>query len=589
MENFERTNVPKPRRSNVNLNAVNCTTLDFMRLQPVYCQEMIPGDTFEVKCSGFVRLAPLAAPVFGRARIDYHAFFVPNRILWKDWNQYIAGNNDNTVPTIDLFSSEGITSKWKGNTLQNDTILKHDTRAVLTGLGYPLNAGSDILDAAGVTSLNALPIRAYQRIWWDWFRNSEKINDANEATYIRTEAGNVYTANNFGACVAAKYRTFDKDYFTSALNAPVATIKANKLATKDFTGTTTRGAGVAKVNPTDYGTIGNAEIKGLYTTTSQSVSIQAIRFANSLQRWLETNNVAGSRLMGRLLAHFGVAPTAERLDMAEFIGYTSQNVTISDVTTNNQQVGTITTENAFGINSQGIGLPTGTLKGSETGKGWSSANGSFRYSSDEHGFFIIIASVVPSAVYENIVPRSLLRGIGYLGNGRFDWFTQEMENNGYQPMLAIECGVPNAKQADAFTAAGEDYQPLQVWGYQPRYEEYRHALSYLSGDFADAKTYATMRNYVLSRNLLEATGTVNVDTDEVDMQNYQVEYGYQFTEQDKATYDANFSITNTLYDHFTCEFSVQNSASRPISGNDVPSLEGDNNGYNTIPNGGVSL
>lgn len=584
MASSERIGVNNTKRANYKLNSTHVTTMDYMRLQPVYCEEMVPGDTFRVNVSGFVRLAPLSSPVFGRARIDYHAFFVPNRILWNDWEAYIDGESQNTVPYIQLGAHA---NKWIDIETENELTRakKHDIRCILSGLGYPTNANGQ--ETGNLQRFSAFPIRAYQRIWWDWYRNSEKVLEYEERSYIRKESGDIYTSANFEALVGAKYRTWDKDYITSAFSRPSQSAVGGGIKRSDnlnSTQATMQGAMPYRTAPASGVTTGETA-GGIVVGNNTTTSIQAIRWANALQRWMETNNVAGSRYLGRMLARYGVTPNPKTLQMSEFIGYISEDITISDVTqTENANDGGagIAFDNAFGIQSDN---EQGTIRGSYAGKGWNNNRGEFTYNAQEHGFLIIIGSVVPDVIYENAVPRYLQRGMINMPNGRFDWWTPEMENVGFQPIYAYEVGIPNGNQTT--DPDEESYEPMSVYGYTPRYEEYKHALSKCSGDFVEPKFYQTMRNFVLSRNIIEATEAY--DGQSIDMERITTESGYAFTLNDKKNYDDKFNIRTPWMDHFALQFNVSCNASRPMNDNSMPQLEDNNVAQHDVPRGGVSL
>ena len=92
----EKRSVLAPKSSRFDLSHAHKTTLDFFRLQPIFCKDMVEGDQFSVNVRSFLEAAPLATKVYGGAHLDLHAFFVPYRLLWSDWLGYMYGNERNT-------------------------------------------------------------------------------------------------------------------------------------------------------------------------------------------------------------------------------------------------------------------------------------------------------------------------------------------------------------------------------------------------------------------------------------------------------------------------------------------------------------
>ena len=133
-------------------------TLDFGRLQPIKCMEVVPGDVVELDIKGYTQLAPNAAPICGDIEATLHAFYVPNRIIWKKWNEYITGLNDTSLPYVQLSKLNGHTntntglmtdSLWGDPEMWADqTVGERDVRAIANGLGLNTYTTTKITSSA---------------------------------------------------------------------------------------------------------------------------------------------------------------------------------------------------------------------------------------------------------------------------------------------------------------------------------------------------------------------------------------------------------------------------------------------------------
>ena len=308
-------------------------TCDMGNLVPIYLEEVVPGDIFRVNSQIVMRLAPLIAPIMQQVDVFTHFFFVPNRLIYDDWESFITGGIDgkdaSVVPTIKAPAETGFTEGSLGDYL-----------------GVP----------TGVAQLEvlALPFRAYDLVYNEWYRDETLQNEV--AISKASGLDNTTATGLLNRC-------YKKDYFTSCLpwpqrgdpvflplgtSAPVVwdsvadgykvgadnTIHngdqvgiVNKL--DSFSGTEHSYSGSVDENGAVQGIVGGALVTDLSKATA--ASINDIRTAFQIQRWLEKNARCGARYIELLRSHFNVRSSDYRLQRSEFLGGGRSPVVISEV------------------------------------------------------------------------------------------------------------------------------------------------------------------------------------------------------------------------------------------------------------------
>lgn len=478
-QTFNKVPVSKTNRGTFDLSSYQVSTLDFGRLQPIYTLECVANDVIRCAVKPFVRLAPMVAPTYGKLKMAYHAFFVPNRLLWKDFLEWNEGIKEGTPPYL-------VPSTFVAAISALDADRQKDARRVISAMGFPVYTKwvAPVEGASGQLSrISALPFRAYQRIWWDWYRDSTLISDSVKDSYVQ-DAGGVVSIDYARTLLSPRYRCFKKDFFTTLVANPQdgrpAAARVN-LASSSIS--------YSSYDPKDVERNNGLTEDGTINSGSSALSIQWLRAANALQRWLEKNNVVGGRLIDRLRARFGAAPTDVRLDMAEFIGSQECPIYIGDITSSNESAlgEDVVTQGAFGVAKHGSAV-AGVIQGQQGGKGVGLTDNVnyFTYRASEPGIFMVIASIMPDTSYVQGIPRMFTRGLDTPNSDRFDYFKPEMENLGMQPVQCYELWMPND------TAQLAQYLPKRVCGYAQRYADYKHKEDIVSGDFLDPDYRANM-------------------------------------------------------------------------------------------------
>lgn len=524
------------KRSQFDLSFDGVLTQNWGDLVPFVCKEMVPGDTFTCDSSVFVRLAPLASPTYGRIHGYINYFFVPNRILLNNdlWEDFIRGGvtgmSEYNLPFVQssiLYgcsvsdSSTGVTDKDARN-----------VRKLATYLGLP----DPLLMQGGNLRLSVLPWAAYNRIYGDYYFPWGVEDDADvEALYFKKfNSGGINSQLDLGMprvkYFSLKHASFKKDYLTTAQTRPQ---RGGNVFAPAQTRIDALSGDSTIVNPDNI----NPELPANY-----AVSSLGIRWAQSVQRFLERNSVAGARYFEQILARFGISIPAERLQRSEYIGGRDFWINVMDVTSTSDTSG------------QGDG---GASLGSLAGKGVGLGQSEFSYTSQDYGFFVGIVHLMPESGCPQGIDRMFFR------DSRYDYFTPELEDTGNQPIYYSEVfGEPFVNGSESFS-----YE-TGVFGYIPRYAEYKFSKPLLAGDFrlglfnSDNNYDPSQLNDMASMHLyrLFGIGQSGYDIPQLNSDWLILDNSKQFE------FNRIFQDTNEDFDHFFTNIQVNLRASRPMLG-----------------------
>lgn len=457
-------------------------------LYPVLLTDVLPGDTVRDQMTAFIRFAPMLAPVMHRIDVTTHFFFVPNRLLTDHWEEFITGGQDGTEsPVLPFISPAGIV----GGGGSNDDMQKG---SLWDYFGLPMNNGS----SDSVEQLTVLPFRAYAKIWNDYYRdpNLDPELELNEDLL-----GDVSTQTVAAGLMALRNRMWEKDYFTSSLPwaqrgaevllplAGTGAVTYNPVSsfvredgTAPGSGTASFAAGGPQANI--YSTVDGAPSPGNLSAmrvenidevsiTTSDVSINDFRRSLAIQRWLENNARGGGRYIEQIESHFNMRVPDFRLQRAEYLGGGKQPVTISQV------LATAASESAAAE----------SIVGEMAGHGISVGKSNrFTYRCQEHGWIIGILSVVPRTAYSQGIDRMWSR------QDKYDHAWPELAHLGEQEVLSKEIFYDSANSG---TAANNT-----VFGYVPRYAEYKFKNDRIAGDFRDTLDFWHLGRYFQSRPTL---------------------------------------------------------------------------------------
>lgn len=594
-KNDSSLKVPTPQLNRHDLSHQSLTTIDFYRLQPIECFECVEGDKIKINVRSLIDSAPLATKVYGSCHLDLHAFFVPFRIIWSEWNRYYYDDGNSIKPTLPSisFGDEPMRTRfgvYDGNPVNN---YKKAGRAVLGGLGYPVY--SSWFNKTTIEPdqwYSSLPYRAYSQIWWDWFRDSVNVLEKDKSRYVLTTSGN-YTSDNVKAIVP-HFRTFQKDPISMLLNSPNAVVGSSS--------STARGSFIETFGGTSFDTFRNAvtassgspsvshpvvpaglkvgsnsagsslnDLHSLYP----NLSVPVLRGAVALQRFLERLGISGTRPLERIMSTFGVRPTPERLDMSEFIGYKSIPIGIDGLVNTGSSSRLGNNDNPFGNDeTSSFGVYGGRSSASGQSDTWS-------YNATEHGYIMVIASVIPDFIHMGVVPPHCTRGAGPNSDGFKDFFHPDFDGVGYTDVLLRDISQPLSAVNHSDSWANADSS--KVVGYQPMYENYRFSFDIVSGDFLEPASYKYLRNMMWARNIPEFVS--DPDT---------LQAGLMLSTANEVTsslFDNNFQVTSSNKDHFILNNFIVIDALRPISSSQLPTELSDlaNSDLREVSKGGVRL
>lgn len=529
------------------------TTFNAGNLIPIYVDEVLPGDTFKMNMSSVIRMSTPIYPVMDNANLDVYFFFVPNRLVWDHWKEFFGENNTTHWEQPVEYEVPQITAPTGG--WAKGTIADY--------MGIPTKIEN--------ISVQALPFRAYCKIWNDWFRDQNLKDPAmismDETTTAGTNTGDYVTNAEKGALPlkVAKYH----DYFTAALPEPQKGPEINIGGVGGYVPVITRAEQTQKTNEalqwyTGYTTpdtnagrysllIAGASQQtkkgeGIYKAvrenetrvnaaldTTQPIqpmnlwanlnagntatSINALRQAFAIQRLYEKNARGGTRYIEIIKAHFGVQSPDARQQRSEYLGGTRVPINMDQVVQ--------TSNSGDGITPQGNTAAYSLTAFNES---------MFTKSFTEHGYIIGLACIRTEHTYQQGIERFWSR------KKMVDYYFPTLANLGEQAILNKEIYAQgNAKDDEAF-------------GYQEAWAEYRYKPSRVSG--------AMRSNYQTT----------------LDAWHYADKYASQpilsseWIDETSANIDRTLAVQSATEDQFIADFYFACEATRPMPLYSIPGL-----------------
>lgn len=461
---FQKVSLRQPKKSSFDLSHEVKLTANMGDLIPIICEDIIPGDTWNMNTEIMMRMMPMVAPIMHRVNVYTHFFFVPYRIIHDNWQNFITGGPDG----------------------KNNTVLPYfrlqDTNPYLLPGKLPDYMGVQLFERSSgeYIQINSLPFRAYQMIWNEFYRDQ----NLQAPLEIPMTDGQEYI--NVNGLLSIRKRAWEKDYFTSALpwtqkGDPVVLpsgAKAPVVNTQEYlsgqgdplfwrsvaTGAVnTESTGKVVFNESN-GEIMNQEGTDLFIDPKNSLeadlsqtntTVNQLRLALRLQEWFERNARAGSRYVEQILSHFGVQVPDYRLQRPEFLGGGKSPVVISEV---------LQTSSTDSVSPQGTMAGHGLSVGNTHG---------FRKTFSEHGVMIGILSVLPKTGYMQGIRRNFLK------TDKFEFAWPEFAQLGEQEVWQGELAADAATMKNTF-------------GYQARYSEYKYIPSSAHGEMAGSLEFWNM-------------------------------------------------------------------------------------------------
>nr|WAE43807.1 MAG: major capsid protein [Microviridae sp.] len=473
-------------------------------LIPIFSEETMPGDRWNINTEALVRLQPLVAPVLHRATVRTEWFFVPYRLVYPNWETFIS-------PV-----QEGATAPVAPT--QNVTAV---TNSLADYLGLPV-----IDTPTTFNGVSAFPPACYHRLYWDWYADEDIMGLTNIFPGMLSDgdnSSNPYVTNILHA------RNWDKDYFTSckpwpqkaptviipAFNGTNVSVSATSTAQfKNIGGSTittgqtiaTAGSVLAGADFTPQASSQNIGIDvgsaGLNITGANLIAasgtMEQLRKAMALQKFFESDSRGGTRYIETIYQHFDENNSDYRLQRSEYIGSTSQPLVISEVL---NMTGGVT------------GVPQGQMAGH--GIAVAKHADGMNYHCKEHGMLMGIMSVMPTTSYFQGIDRKWFRPT------RLDYPWPEFANLGEQAVTNGEI---------YWTGTGVD---ANTFGYIQRYAEWKARMNRVCGDFRTSLNFWHWGRYFsVAPNLNSAF----------------------ITATDQTTLDRPFAVTSASVTHLLCHW-----------------------------------
>lgn len=514
---FQTAPVRKIPKSGFDLSYFNATTTDIGRLTPVMCQDVIPGDTFKLNDVVLVRFMPMLSPVMGKIDCTIRYFFVPERLLWNHFKDFITGGADGTL--------EPVKPQVALTDLDDFSLLDPRSLADYLGVGHcPGIEDSDL-------KMDLAPFTAYNLIYQEYYRDQNLGEDLQPALDVVIDAEGQLTPDSLVTetetlndynFFSVRQKKWKKDYFTSALpwaqRGPAVTIPLGDSAPvfideqpvaigdlqhtlnyvwngipsvysmhpDNVNGRTSEtsvpsdaqspiGPNVVLQQLIASGGIHRTELdpqSGLVFKPLQGVAdlsqatgitINDLRLLARTQRWLEMNAVGGGRYNEQTLAHWDELIPDFTIQRPVYLGGATFPVQVSEVLQTAQvsdQGTTVSSEAGVG-NMYGHGL------------GVSGKPGFKRFHFKEWGYVIGLMSFQPQTPYFQGLPRKFTRF------DKFDYAWNELAHLGEQEIKNKEIFIESA-------------DPEGTFGYQSRYAEYKYNPDEIHGDFRSSLLYWTL-------------------------------------------------------------------------------------------------
>lgn len=425
------------------------TTFDFDGLVPCFVDEILPGDTINLNVHSFGRLTTQIRPIMDNMKIDWFFFFVPNRLVWNNFEKFMGQQNDPgdstdyLIPTLDLtFASSGFTVMDRADQF-----------------GIPPGVANT------TQKINSLPFRAYNLIWNEWFRDQ----NLQDSLVVDKDDG----PDDPRDYVTIERRNKRPDYFTSAFVAPQkgaavtiplsssAAVVSNQqgievtgssiINSRSVIGNTGSNGlffnGPAATDSTSPVIFGN--VTGLKVSDAAMGTIEQLRQAIQMQSLLELNMRGGTRYIEVILAHFRVVSPDFRLQRPEYLGGGQTIINANPVAQ------TTPTDDSPQASLAAFGTTAST--GSRVG---------FSHSFVEHGYVIGLMCARGEVTYQQGLNRM------WSVRTKYDLFWPKLQELGEQPILNQELVYGTNTTING-----------TVWGYNERYAHYRYRPSEICGLF----------------------------------------------------------------------------------------------------------
>lgn len=456
-------------------NSDHKTTIDVGMLYPLQCLDVLPGQTTWLRNSALFRFQPLISPAMVRLNAHFVSFFVPYRLLWDDWNNFVTGQKKLIIPKTKIKLQAGF-----------DVMELNMKKSILDYMGFPVRydqvTGLDQIDL----NFTYLWVLAYHKIWDEHFRGDDEIQPPLDLEKLAEDLlkGAVYDGHNqdfdgFRNKLLEFYSlrrvNWGRDRFTNALlkaQTPDISVPITADGVMQFTfeqnNTGILCAKDGANNDGDMVTAGfmknggdriNGTASAYYQSGLKDISLEAFREATNLYNFMQNRAVFGSSVED-YFKKYNLPNLDARLQRSEIIGGFAESMQISDI---------------IATSSDDLGKQGGHAVGYAKKK-------TFKHYAPEAGVIMTMVYLRPKADYAGGIPRFFLK------SDMLDFYQAEF-NSGYQPIYKPEIGI-----SSAYTKISANEDDLDIFGYEERYNEYRHEASLVTGELRPGEPLAHWAN-----------------------------------------------------------------------------------------------
>lgn len=469
------------------LDSTHDTTMEIGELVPIQCQDVLAGQHTYLNTSAIVRFQPMVSPAFEKMNMHIVHFFVPYRLLWDDWFDFISGQKQIELPTTYIkltnilgFDVVNFDGAFRGGLLDYLNVLGQAPKT------FPFE-----------THFNFFPFLAYHKIWSDHFRN-EQIQDEvdmEELFNLYLEGLDLPKLNSIDEFNNRNLKLFNtrrvnwgKDRFTSALLETEADPQISLPVGADgpfvFEGSKgkTGISAMSSVSPSSFNMIDPDNVSNINSNTTgvgafkyssglAGVDLSDFKLASAIWNFQINQNRYG-RDIEAYFKKYGLKNMDLRLKKSEVIGGFAESIRVSDI---------------IATSSDDLGKQGGHALGMMKPK-------RFKHYAPEHGLIMTMAYIRPKATYYGGADRF------YHKRDMLDFYQAEFSSIGYQPVYKTEIG----STSDGTMGIPLNEDDMAIFGYEQRYNEYRSCSSQVSGNLApngNMSTWANPRNFTTAPNL----------------------------------------------------------------------------------------
>lgn len=604
-------------RSKINLSSHVITTNDFGFSMPVYAREVVPGDQWSINLRAFARLAPLPVPSLTSVKIVNRAYYVRFRNVWRDWEAFWeqrpsidSNGTPNNITKVPTFSNADFVRIFLGNnigqfnpdspegfqpeTTEFVTAVKVDipngssteeikkkeaaynhldvplvflppiglgtgggysgynftstgrrVLSVMRSLGYNFNWNTD-----DTTKMSLLPLLCYCRTFYDYILPSKYSNDlVFRSLFVKTiNDGQNSLRTILKYVIQGFFNFYENDYFTASWTTPfLPDSKQQGSITGIVPDYPKRTEGNTDNNTITDPTVsifnpyGGSQIRSGVDADNQSityVSKYALDAMNALYNWGTRRGLAGNKYFEAIFSTFGVKLPNVMTNRCEFLGSSTQIVQISDV------MATAQTNNDGG--ESGI-----TNLGDYAGKGISAPNPQrINFEANDYGYVIITSQIIPETGYTQGRSRETMH-IDLL-----DYFDGAYDCMGMQAIRNDELYSDYRNVFEYIAGGSYGGHPSSIFGFVPRYTEYKCGRDLLNGDFRVPHLNTGLESYHTFR-LFAPPSQDNPISNSLSFRQIN-------PENNGSDFDRIFYVTDDVADHFIMEFDINVSVMRKM-------------------------